>query len=124
METFWIFHLAASWRGAKQPSLAVNPPLATSPVVPTLSGKASGISAGLNASFDEDVSSRPVIRAAAAQMVFASRSSEAFISPEQVNEVEEWSGRGVLEALCKFGISPEVRLFMFPWLCKTHIRVP
>lgn len=79
---------------------------------------------GLDVSLEEVSSSRSVIRAAAAQMVFASRSSQDFISPEQVNEVEKWSGRGVLEALSKFDIPPEVRLSMFPWACKVHIRVP
>ncbi|OJA14813.1 hypothetical protein AZE42_04196 [Rhizopogon vesiculosus] len=108
METFSIFHLAASWGGVIQSSSAVNPPLATNPVVPVLSGKSSGTSEqmeGLNASLD--ISSRPVIKAAAAQMVFASRSSQDFISPEKVNELEKWSGKGVLEALCNFNISPE-----------------
>lgn len=112
METFWIFHLAASWRGVAQSSSAVGPPLATSPVVPALSGKSSETRERievLDASLDEDTSSsRPVIRAAAAQMVFASRSSQAFITPEQVIEVEEWSGRGVLEALCGFDIPSNV----------------
>jgi len=110
METFWIFHLAASWRGVKQSSSAIDPPLATSPVVPAFSGKFSGTSEhieGPNPTHDEDISPRPVIRAAAAQMVFASRSSQDFISPEQVNQLENWSGRGVLEALCIFNISAE-----------------
>lgn len=110
METFWIFHLAASWRGVKQSSSAVNPPLATVSVVPTSSGIPSGTSEKVEVllpSLDEDTSSRPVIRAAAAQMVFASRSSQDFITPDQVNELEEWSGRGVLEALAKSGIAPE-----------------
>ncbi|KAG2343404.1 purine and uridine phosphorylase [Suillus weaverae] len=110
METFWIFHLAASWRGVKKSSSAVNLPLATVPVVPAFSGIPSGILEKVEVdlpSLDEDTSSRPVIRAAAAQMVFASRSSQAFISPDQVNELERWSGRGVLEALAKFGVAPE-----------------
>jgi uridine phosphorylase len=110
METFWIFHLAASWRGVKQSSSAVNPPLATVPVVPAFSGIPSGTSEKVEVllpSLDQDTSSRPVIRAAAAQMVFASRSSQAFISPDQVNELERWSGRGVLEALVNFGVAPE-----------------
>ncbi|KAG2137540.1 purine and uridine phosphorylase [Suillus clintonianus] len=110
METFWIFHLAASWRGVKTSSSAVNPPLATVPVVPAFSGIPSRTrekAEVLLSSLDEDTSSRPVIRAAAAQMVFASRSSQAFIGPEQVTELEKWSGRGVLEALSKFDVTPE-----------------
>jgi uridine phosphorylase len=116
METFWIFHLAASWRGVKQSSSAVNPPLATVPVVPAFSGIPSGRSEKVEVllpGLDQDTSSRPVIRAAAAQMVFASRSSQAFISPDQVNELEKWSGRGVLEALVNFGVAPEVRASIF-----------
>ncbi|KAG1879992.1 purine and uridine phosphorylase [Suillus subluteus] len=91
-------------------SSAVNPPLATVPVVPAFSGIPSGISEKVEVplpSLDEDTSSRPVIRAAAAQMVFASRSSQAFISPDQVNELERWSGQGVLEALVRFDVAPE-----------------
>lgn len=110
METFWIFHLAASWRGVKQSSSAVSPPSATVPVVPAFSGIPSGTSENVEVllpSLVESTSSRPVIRAAAAQMVFASRSSQAFISPDQVNELEKWSGRGVLEALTTFGVAPE-----------------
>lgn len=107
METFWIFHLAASWRGVKQSSSAVSPPLAIGPVVLASSGKSTSEKVEGLHSIDEDISSRPVIRAAAAQMVFASRSSQAFISPEEVNELEKWSGRGVLEALSKFDIAPE-----------------
>ncbi|KAJ8583905.1 purine and uridine phosphorylase [Rhizopogon salebrosus TDB-379] len=110
METFWIFHLAASWRGVKQSSAAIDPPLAASPVVPAFSGTSSGTSEqieGPHSGLDEDISPGPVIRAAAAQMVFASRSSQDFVSPEQVNQLENWSGRGVLEALRKFNISTE-----------------
>jgi uridine phosphorylase len=33
-----------------------------------------------------------VIRAAAAQMIFASRTSQAFITPDQVSELEKWTG--------------------------------
>lgn len=118
METFWIFHLAASWRGVKQSSSAVNPPPATVPVVPAFSGIPSRTSENVEVllpSLVGNTSSRPVIRAAAAQMVFASRSSQAFISPDQVNELEKWSGRGVLEALTKFGVAPEVRMSTFVW---------
>ncbi|KAG2357708.1 nucleoside phosphorylase domain-containing protein [Suillus spraguei] len=103
METFWIFHLAASWRGVKQSSSAINSPLALSEIPSGTSEKVEVILPSL----DKDTSSRPVIRAAAVHMVFASRSSQAFISPDQVNELEKWSGRGVLEALVRFGVAPE-----------------
>ena len=41
-------------------------------------------------------------------MVFASRTSQDFITPEMVAEIEAWSGRAVLEALIGFGIKPDV----------------
>ncbi|KAG2130287.1 purine and uridine phosphorylase [Suillus bovinus] len=110
METFWIFHLAVSWRGVKQSSSAVVLPLDTVPAVPVFPGIPSMRSEKVEVhlpSLDGNTSSRPVIRAAAAQMVFASRSSQAFIGPDEVNELEKWSGRGVLEALTKFDIAPE-----------------
>jgi uridine phosphorylase len=40
-------------------------------------------------------------------MIFASRLSRAFITPEEVLELERWSGRGVLEALIAVGIPPD-----------------
>ncbi|TFY69657.1 hypothetical protein EVJ58_g311 [Rhodofomes roseus] len=39
-------------------------------------------------------------------MVFASRTSQDFITPETVAEIEAWSGRAVLEALVGFEIEP------------------
>jgi len=78
METYWIFHLAASWRGLLSP--------------PT-----------------KDTLPRSSIRAAALQMVFASRSSQDFITPEHVNKLEAWCGQAVLEALCATDI-PQDRL--------------
>ncbi|EIN14751.1 purine and uridine phosphorylase [Punctularia strigosozonata HHB-11173 SS5] len=44
------------------------------------------------------------IRAAAAQMVFAQRLSQDFITPEKVAELEAWAGKGVLDALVAFEI--------------------
>ena len=78
METYWIFHLAASWRGLLSPS-------------PT-----------------KDTLRRSSIRAAALQMVFASRSSQDFITPEHVNKLEAWCGQAVLEALCATDIPQDV----------------
>jgi hypothetical protein len=79
METYWIFHLAASWRGLSSPSPA------------------------------KDTLPRSSIRAAAVQMVFASRSSsQEFITPEHVNKLEAWCGQAVLEALCATEIPQDV----------------
>ncbi|KAF7325006.1 Uridine phosphorylase [Mycena kentingensis (nom. inval.)] len=102
METFWIYHLARCWsqRPHAQPSNA-SPPLATSPVTP-------------NASADSKISASvplagqgTVIRAASAQMIFAARGSRDFITPAQVDVLEEWTGRGVLDALVAMDIPAE-----------------
>ncbi|TFK70867.1 purine and uridine phosphorylase [Pluteus cervinus] len=45
-----------------------------------------------------------VIRAAAAQMIFASRLSQDFITPADVKELEDWTGQAVLKALTQFPI--------------------
>jgi len=94
METHHLFHLAACW-GKITVSDSQSPPLTTTPVVPTTSqpSTASQISVAPLASPDT------VIRAAAAQMIFASRTSQDFITPEQVHETERWTGLGVLAAL-------------------------
>ncbi|KAF8181593.1 nucleoside phosphorylase domain-containing protein [Pholiota molesta] len=45
-----------------------------------------------------------VIRAAALHMVFASRKSRDFITPQQVQEIERWTGEGALNALINIEI--------------------
>lgn len=106
METFHLLHLAASWRSQSPYSRTDGPPpLTTNPVLPTLSpAPASQVTpvvlSGVGSSF--------VIRAAAAQMVFASRTSQDFITPAQVTELEAWTGRGVLDALSGFELAAEV----------------
>ncbi|GBE78784.1 hypothetical protein SCP_0116770 [Sparassis crispa] len=40
-------------------------------------------------------------------MVFASRTSQGFITPQQVGDVEAWAGRAVLEALTGFVIDQD-----------------
>lgn len=40
-------------------------------------------------------------------MVFASRTSQDFITPEEVSELEHWTGQGVLNALANLDIPPE-----------------
>jgi uridine phosphorylase len=114
METFHIFHLAASWRGKIDIPKPMPPPLATSPVLPDISQPSStqDPSLGLSTSVADGLTSRPQIKAAAAQIVFASRSSQDFITPEQVKETEKWCAQGVLEALRGFDISPDVQTFL------------
>jgi len=107
METFHIFHLAASWPGKFNTSKPAPAPLATSPVHPDMSQPSSTQDPppDLHLSVSEDIGPNPKIKAAAAQMVFASRSSQEFITPKQVIELENWCARGVLEALRGFQIA-------------------
>jgi uridine phosphorylase len=42
-------------------------------------------------------------------MVFASRKSQDFITPKQVEELENWSSQGILNALVEINI-PEDRM--------------
>jgi hypothetical protein len=51
---------------------------------------------------------RGAIRASAVQMVFASRLTQGFITPEEVQALERWVGRTCLDALTQFEISEEV----------------
>jgi hypothetical protein len=95
METFWLYHLAACWNGRKGISDGAHaPPLATGPVQPTTS-QPSTAKVILNALAGHNT----VIRAAAAQMVFASRTSQDFITPEQVAVLEEWTAKVCLSFL-------------------------
>lgn len=43
-------------------------------------------------------------------MVFASRMTQEFITPEHVQELQRWVGRACLDALTQFEIAEEVRL--------------
>ncbi|OCH88826.1 purine and uridine phosphorylase [Obba rivulosa] len=113
METFHILHLAASWPAFSHSASRVEPPLSALPVAPSIypshppstQDEPHGVSVA--APDGHVLHPRPRIRAAAAQMVFASRVSEAFITPQHVAEVEAWSGRAVLEALASFSIDSE-----------------
>jgi len=104
METFYVMHLARSWRGSTDPSSASSaPPLTAGPVRPAdPAGKPQDQHARIGSR--RNAARASVIRAAAVHMVFASRSSSDFITPEKVAEAEEWTGRGVLEALIAFDV--------------------
>ena len=115
METFQILHLAASWpTDAPHASQTAAPPLSGRPATPAVSdARVSALQsppADVHAASKDGVplSPRPRIRAAAAQIVFAARDSRAFITPAEVEQIENWAGRGVLEALASFAIPPEV----------------
>jgi len=107
METFHIFHLAACWPGKIVASKPVLPPPATLPVRSNMSQPSLTQDTRDLSSVNENLVFRPHIKAAAVQMVFASRLSQNFITPEQVTDLEKWCGRGVLEALRGFEIAPE-----------------
>ncbi|KAH0826337.1 purine and uridine phosphorylase [Lanmaoa asiatica] len=111
METYWVFHLAASWRGLSSSSSALNPPLAVGPVFPVaISSHLETTRTAMHESQPvKDILQQPSIRAAAVQMVFASRSSREFITPEHVSKLEAWCGRAVLETLSAANI-PQDRL--------------
>ncbi|KAJ8469069.1 hypothetical protein ONZ45_g17015 [Pleurotus djamor] len=96
METFHLYHLAACWGPRKSALKPAEPPLTTNSVSPTVHQEVTSnqtVSPQVLAGHDT------VIKAAAAQLVFASRTSQAFITPEQVSALEAWSAKGVLEAL-------------------------
>ncbi|KAG9311237.1 hypothetical protein JVU11DRAFT_8314 [Chiua virens] len=106
METYWIFHLAASWRSGLTPSPALNPRFAAGSLFPIATSL--DPESALTAPPVMDTIPRPSIRAAAVQMVFASRSSREFITPELVTTLEAWCGQAVLEALCAMDIPLDV----------------
>lgn len=114
METFQILHLAASWpTDDPHGPQTTAPPLSGRPATPAVSNaRVSALQsppADVHAASKDGVplSPRPRIRAAAAQIVFAARDSRAFITPAEVEQIENWAGRGVLEALASFAIPPE-----------------
>ncbi|KAF5309521.1 hypothetical protein D9619_012364 [Psilocybe cf. subviscida] len=85
METFHLFHLAACWTGRSHARGMANPPLATNPVSPSVARAKPAAMPQQDAVLELKGTT---IRAAGAHMVFASRKSRDFITPEQVNEVE------------------------------------
>ncbi|KAF8220001.1 purine and uridine phosphorylase [Tricholoma matsutake] len=106
METFHLYHLAACWGGKDISETASAPPLTAGPVKPIISQPSSPL---VTARTPQIALQDTVIRAAAAQMVFASRTSQAFITPHQVSDLERWTGMGVLDALINLEI-PRDRL--------------
>ena len=121
METFQILHLAASWPVDSHPPQATVPPLSDYPTTPTISEaqlsspQSPPPQVNIASKDGRPLSPRPRIRAAAAQIIFADRHSREFITPEEVELVENWAGRSVLETLAAFPIAPEV-------ISRRHIR--
>jgi len=96
METFHLYHLAKNYVPRPRPLDDTQPPVATGLVSPTVESATGSTQSKVP---DQTAASPPRIRAAAAQMIFAARLSKAFITPDEVVELERWSGRGILEAL-------------------------
>ncbi|KAI0933021.1 hypothetical protein AcW1_000038 [Taiwanofungus camphoratus] len=110
METFHILHLAASWPTSVPAEPAMTPPLSTLPVSPVISPlHTPSVQQQPRDLHNSATQGKPTshIKAAAAQMVFASRTSQEFITPQQVAELEAWCGRAVLEALVGFHIDSD-----------------
>ncbi|KAH0578128.1 hypothetical protein H2248_004093 [Termitomyces sp. 'cryptogamus'] len=102
METFHLYHLAVCWRG-RQAATRMSP-LTERLVEPVISLPPASVFPTTSLQL---ASPETVIRAAAVHMVFASRTSQEFITPNQVTELERWTGIGVLNALCHFEIPLE-----------------
>ncbi|KAF8961180.1 nucleoside phosphorylase domain-containing protein [Flammula alnicola] len=105
METFHLFHLAACWTGRTVVSKVAPTPLTTGPVNPIIarSSNPTHLDHPTPPSLPNTI-----IRAAATHMVFASRKSQDFITPQQVEELENWTGKGVLNALVNIEIPQDV----------------
>jgi uridine phosphorylase len=112
METFHLFHLASCWNATPTSQKAHPSPLTTTtPVKPDILHPSSVHPLAPNlASSLTPRSQKSVIKAAAVHLVFASRTSQEFITPEQVLDLEAWAGRQVLTVLCEFPIDENVCL--------------
>ena len=106
METFHLYHLAKNYVPLRPRPLGdAEPPVSTEPVSPMVESTLGSTQSKVP---DQRAASPPRIRAAAAQMIFASRLSKAFITPDEVVELERWSGRGILEALIGINLPTDV----------------
>ncbi|KAF5346408.1 hypothetical protein D9758_012763 [Tetrapyrgos nigripes] len=103
METHHLYHLAACWGRSSTAQTTQPPPLATGPVNPSTEDTPASQSTPIAQLARPDTS----IKASAAQMVFASRTSRDFITPEQVKEMEHWTGKAILDALKCMNIPSE-----------------
>lgn len=89
METFHLFHLAACWKGRNRSNGNIPPPLANEAADSIVVNGNKGVYKPLG---DNVASSASVINAASVQIVFASRKSLDFITPEEVQQAERWGG--------------------------------
>ncbi|OBZ78779.1 hypothetical protein A0H81_00040 [Grifola frondosa] len=110
METFHILHLAASWHIEAHDMSGRPPPITRMPTSPSIypshlpSTQENVPDVATSAAGGKPLIPQPRIIAAATQMVFASRTSQDFITPQEVAQIEAWCGRAVLDALIGIAI--------------------
>ena len=104
METFHLFHLAACWKGRNRSNGNAPPSLANEPADSVAFNDNNGVYKPLG---DNVASSAYAIRAASAQIVFAARKSQDFITPEEVKQAEQWGGavRTLTRGSCMLGLT-------------------
>lgn len=108
METYHLLHLALSWPTQSPRATKQTPPPISSHPAALSTTESDNSSTQTPPTAVANIPFQPVIRAAAAQMVFAARGSKDFITPEQVESLEGWCARAMLDALTSFEIEPEV----------------
>lgn len=102
METFHLYHLASCWGSRRVVPNSEEPPLTRTPAQPVISQSTSPALAEASETSHRLVDAS--IKAAAVHMVFASRTSQEFITPQQVTVLENLSGQAVLDALSSFNV--------------------
>jgi len=109
METFHLFHLASIWypitRSVNSETVLGALPSQDRPV-------RTDVAAGTTSSLP-DYSSEIIhipdsrIRAASVHMVYAQRDSQDVITPEEVDDLENWVGKAVLECVTEIDIEKD-----------------
>ncbi|KAF9515827.1 hypothetical protein BS47DRAFT_1371882 [Hydnum rufescens UP504] len=99
METFHLLHLASAYRPTGDLTVQVNSETGPMPTFPLTSLPTSNPTVSNRSPSVQVDNSRGRIHACSAQMVFASRSTNAFITPEEVQQTQAWTGLACLEAL-------------------------
>ena len=123
METFHLLHLASCWPRKSKPQGPGSTGTAAPPSCePAEAHVVESVVAPATHSVPQspsiphitaaDVVTGPRIRAAAVQMIFADRTSQEFITPEQVRALENDAAIGLLEAIIGYEIPDEVRTFI------------
>jgi len=100
METFHLFHLASTYRPASDFASRMNIETGKTTTIPSADLPASNLIVSDHSLSRDQLENGPGrIYACSAQMVFASRLTNAFITPEAVQRTQAWAGRACLEAL-------------------------